>query len=85
MGHKCKNRVLILCAQDEEDSEGLSLDETDSDGSEGVAEEVSLNALSNASNPHIFRIIAKHRVEALDVLIDTGSNNNVIQEALATR
>ncbi|XP_030479163.2 uncharacterized protein LOC115696402 [Cannabis sativa] len=85
VGHKCKNRVLILCAQDEEGIEGLSAEETDSDGSEGVAEEVSLNALSNASNPRIFRIIAKHRAEDLEVLIDMGSNNNFIQEALATR
>lgn len=85
VGHRCKNRVLILCAQDEEGADGSHMEETDSDCSDGVTEEVSLNALSNANNPRIFRIVAQHGAEALEVLIDTGSNNNFIQESLATR
>ncbi|XP_062103343.1 uncharacterized protein LOC133814394 [Humulus lupulus] len=86
-GHKCKNRVLILCAQGEEEEEedtpaGVEeLAELD----DSQADEVSLNSLSNSTNPRIFRIMAHHGKEPLEVLIDTGSNNNFIQEALAAR
>uniref|UniRef100_A0A803PMN4 Uncharacterized protein n=1 Tax=Cannabis sativa TaxID=3483 RepID=A0A803PMN4_CANSA len=45
--------------------------------------EVSLNSLSNSSNLRIFRLQAKHITESLGVLINTGSNNNFIQESLA--
>ena len=56
-----------------------------SDCLETVAEEVCLNAFSNVANPRIFWIIAQHGSKSLEVLIDTGSNNNFIQEALAAR
>ena len=47
--------------------------------------EVILNTLSHSVNPRIFRIMEKHGTKALVVLIDTGSNNNFIQEALVDR
>ena len=47
--------------------------------------EVILNTLSHSVNPRIFRIMAKHGTKALVALIDTGSNNNFIQEALVDR
>ncbi|KAM6583243.1 hypothetical protein CsatB_010245 [Cannabis sativa] len=86
-GHKCKNRVLILCAQgdEEEDDETVMGGDIVTDQEESLAEEGSLNSLSNAANPRIFRITAYHGKEPLEVLIDTGSNNNFIQEALAAR
>ncbi|XP_062080683.1 uncharacterized protein LOC133785470 [Humulus lupulus] len=87
-GHKCKNRVLILCTQgDEEEEEAMAQTEQGDtyDVEEGLTDEVSLNSLSNSTNPRIFRIIAQHGTEPLEVLIDTGSNNNFIQEALAAR
>ncbi|XP_060967566.1 uncharacterized protein LOC115704201 [Cannabis sativa] len=86
-GHKCKNRVLILCAQgdEEEDDETVMGGDIVTDQEESLAEEGSLNSLSNAVNPRIFRITAYHGKEPLEVLIDTGSNNNFIQEALAAR
>ncbi|XP_062093442.1 uncharacterized protein LOC133799441 [Humulus lupulus] len=78
-GHKCKNRMLIMCVQEEELETGTEPDGQDFDTAE---EEVSLNSLSNSLNPRIFRITAKHSKESLEVLVDTGSNNNFIQEAL---
>ncbi|XP_062104135.1 uncharacterized protein LOC133815295 [Humulus lupulus] len=83
-GHKCKNRMLILCAQDEEET-NLETESTDQDGHQSEEAEVSLNTLSNSLNPRIFRIMAKHGTETLEVLIDTGSNNNIIQASLAER
>lgn len=83
--HRCKNRVLIMCG--EEGSE----DKQDNGGSEeedAATEEeleVSFNTFSNSLNPQIFRIMAYHGLEKLEVLIDTGSNNNFIQEALVAR
>ena len=47
--------------------------------------EVVLNTLSHSVNPRIFRIMANHGTKALVVLIDTGSNNNFIQETLVDR
>lgn len=82
-GHKCKNRMLILCGYDEdepEDSKNDSLQEFE----ENTEDEVSLNSLSNSMNPRIFRIMAQHGKETLEVLIDTGSHNNFIQEALVS-
>lgn len=83
-GHKCKNRMLILCGYDEEESDTNQADyiqELD----ENTEEEVSLNSLSNSMNPRIFRIMAQHGTEKLEVLIDTGSHNNFIQEALVSQ
>ena len=84
-GHKCKNRVLILCAQEEDEQSNEDDTEDKCEMGEALAEEVSLNALSNTTNPRIFRIVAQHASESLEVLIDTGSNNNFVQEALAQR
>ncbi|XP_060962287.1 uncharacterized protein LOC133032379 [Cannabis sativa] len=82
-GHKCKIKMLIMCVHDEEDaSMGADEEEHEIDSPE---EEVSLNSLSNSLNPRIFRITAKHGNESLEVLVDTGSNNNFIQESLATQ
>lgn len=36
-------------------------------------------------NPQIFHILARHGTEPWEVLIDTGSNNNFIQEALVEK
>lgn len=81
-GHKCKNRMLILCASEEEEGNNAE-DTTSTESEECPKEEVSLNSLSNPLNPRIFRILARHGSEKLEVLIDTGSNNNFIQESLA--
>ena len=66
-----------ISSRDEDIQEG--------DFNDSAVEEVSLNSLSNSANPRIFRLRAKHKSEALEVLIDTGSNNNFIQESLANR
>ncbi|XP_062119217.1 uncharacterized protein LOC133832962 [Humulus lupulus] len=79
-GHKCKNKMLIMCVQRDEDVESGT--ETGVLEFETTEEEVSLNSLSNSMNPRIFRIMAKHEKESLEVLVDTGSNNNFIQESL---
>ncbi|XP_030479409.2 uncharacterized protein LOC115696659 [Cannabis sativa] len=85
-GHKCKNRVLILCTQgDEEEDEDDETGKVLMDSDDSQTEEVSLNSLANSTDPKIFRIQAFHGKEQLEVLIDTGSNNNFIQEALAAR
>ncbi|XP_060969861.1 uncharacterized protein LOC133037067 [Cannabis sativa] len=81
-GHKCKNRMLILCAQDEEENEP-GLDHLGSEMEDTTEEEVSLHSLSNSMNPRIFRLMAYHGSETVEVLVDTGSNNNFIQETLA--
>lgn len=47
--------------------------------------EVSLNTFSNANNLRIFQILAKHGAQTIEVLIDIGSNNNFIQEALVEK
>lgn len=83
-GHKCKNRMLILCASEEDGTETAS-ETLGSDMEDVTEEEVSLNSLSNPLNPRIFRIMASHKAEAVEVLIDTGSNNNFIQESLANQ
>ena len=58
-GHKGKNRMLILCGQDDDEVEAET--ENDFQGMEEIADdEVSLNSLSNSMNPQIFRIMAKH-------------------------
>ncbi|KAF4377290.1 hypothetical protein F8388_012391 [Cannabis sativa] len=61
----------------------LSLEGDGGDGEDSPVDEVSLNSLSNSANPRIFRLMAKHKAKCLEVLIDTGSNNNFIQESLA--
>ncbi|XP_062104440.1 uncharacterized protein LOC133815643 [Humulus lupulus] len=83
-GHKCKNRMLILCGYDDEEM-GTMVDSESHEEVEETEEEVSLNSLSNSMNPRIFRIMATHGSEAVEVLIDTGSHNNFIQEALVTQ
>ncbi|XP_062109866.1 uncharacterized protein LOC133821735 [Humulus lupulus] len=83
-GHKCKNRMLILCGYDDEEM-GTMVDSESHEEAEETEEEVSLNSLSNSMNPRIFRIMATHGSEAVEVLIDTGSHNNFIQEALVTQ
>ena len=53
-GHKCKNRVLILCTQCDDESEATLAppDQEDfEDRQDGPTEEVSLNSLANSSNP----------------------------------
>ena len=47
-----------------------------------VEPEVSLYALTNASNLKIFRLAASYRDHSVEVLIDIGSHNNFIQEGL---
>lgn len=47
--------------------------------------EVNLHSLTNPMNPRIFRILAKHKTEILEVLIDTGINYNFIQEGLVQK
>ncbi|XP_062118280.1 uncharacterized protein LOC133831890 [Humulus lupulus] len=86
-GHKCKNRILILSGLDEEDDRELPAvgEQEPIEVEDSLGEEVSLNALSNSTNPRIFRLRANHGKESLEVLIDTGSNNNFIQESLANR
>ena len=85
-GHKCKNRVMVLCGT-EDDQGMLQLQEEEEivEADDNPVDEVSLNALSNSANPRIFRIQAKQGTEKLEVLIDTGSNNNFIQESLAAQ
>ncbi|XP_062109432.1 uncharacterized protein LOC133820560 [Humulus lupulus] len=83
-GHKCKNRMLILYGQEDDDCE-TDLEAELQDMEDVTEEEVSLNSLSNSLNPRIFRIMAHHGSETLEVLIDTGSNNNFIQEALVAK
>ncbi|CAI9757982.1 unnamed protein product [Fraxinus pennsylvanica] len=70
-----------------EEGEGESEDSGSekNDTAEEEELEVSLNTLANSVNPRIFRIMAKHRIESWEVLIDTGSNNNFIQEALVEK
>ena len=80
-GHKCKNRMLILCAQDEDECEP-EMENKGDELEDASVEEVSLHSLSNSMNPRIFRIMASHGSETVEVLIDTGSNNNFIQETL---
>lgn len=46
---------------------------------------MSLNSLSNSTNLRIFRIMARNIVNSLEVLMDIGSNNNFIQEALVEK
>uniref|UniRef100_A0A803Q2X2 RNA-directed DNA polymerase n=1 Tax=Cannabis sativa TaxID=3483 RepID=A0A803Q2X2_CANSA len=84
---KCKNSVLILCGTEEEEEGERSLaGESDSSHmDETLVDEVSLNSLSNSANPRIFHIWANHGEETLEVLIDTESNNNFIQESLASK
>lgn len=44
--------------------------------------EVSLHALTSASNPRVFRITGHHRHIPVEILIDTESHNNFVQEGL---
>ncbi|XP_062075982.1 uncharacterized protein LOC133780122 [Humulus lupulus] len=83
-GHKCKNRMLILCASEEDDTD-TAMETTCNELEDNTEDEVSLNSLSNPLNPRIFIIMAQHGSEQLEVLIDTGSNNNFIQESLAAQ
>ena len=50
-----------------------------------VEDEVSLKSLSNSLNPRIFRLMAHHVSEILEVLIDIGNNNNFTQKALVAK
>ena len=83
-GHKFKNKIFIIGVYDIEDweSEVISNDLNQGDT---VEEEVSLNSLSNSLNPRIFRIRTKQGAESLEVLIDTGINNNFNKEMLAEK
>lgn len=83
--HRCKNRVLIMCGGEEQENGTEDADKGGEDVSAEEEVEVSLNAFSNSVNPHVYRIPAKIGKEALEVLIDTGSNNNFIQETLVEK
>ena len=48
-------------------------------------QEVRLHAFTNNSDPRIFYIAATYKENSLEVLIDTGSHNNFIQEGLVDR
>ena len=79
-GHKCKNRMLIMCVHEDDEREDMM--DASNPYFDSPEEEMSLHSLSNSLNPTIFRIMATHGKESLEVLVDTGSNNNFIQEAL---
>ncbi|XP_024024277.1 uncharacterized protein LOC112092413 [Morus notabilis] len=85
MNHKCKNRVLLMIGEEEDDGHADEDRQSPDSATEEVDIEVSLNTLSNSVNPRIFRISAKQGTETLEVLVDTGSNNNFIQEALVEK
>ncbi|XP_073152993.1 uncharacterized protein [Henckelia pumila] len=85
LNHRCKNRVMILLGG-ESSEEGYD-DINQENFHEPFAKldeetEVSLHTLTNTPNPRIFRITATHHQEPVEVLIDTGSHNNFIQEGL---
>ena len=52
-----------------EEQEGTELAKVDNCDEEEI--EVSVNNLSNSVNPRMFRIIAKHGMETVEVLLDT--------------
>ena len=62
-----------MCGEegDAEEQEDTELAKVENCGEEEI--EVSLNNLSNSVNPLIFRIIAKHGMETVEVLLDTRS------------
>ncbi|XP_062118768.1 uncharacterized protein LOC133832416 [Humulus lupulus] len=80
--HQCRNRVLIMCGTEDDVEDDIAIEPAVEDVTQ---EEVSLHSLSNSSHPHIFRMLATHRATKLEVLIDTGSNSNFIQEDLASK
>ena len=50
-----------------------------------IETEVSLHTLTNVSNPWIFHFTATYHDHSIEVLIDTGSHNNFIQEGLVEK
>ncbi|XP_073137569.1 uncharacterized protein [Henckelia pumila] len=85
--HRCKNRVLILFGDEEGDClkefGGYADAQPFNFGDEEV--EVSLHALTSASNPRIFRLTARFERTCVEILLDTGSHHNFIQEGLVTK
>ncbi|XP_073153488.1 uncharacterized protein [Henckelia pumila] len=79
--HLCKNRVMILLGDDGEDGYEPEI----TIGYQEEDPEVTLHTLTSASNPRIFRITAAFQSAPIEVLIDTGSHNNFIQEGLVER
>nr|XP_048334882.1 uncharacterized protein LOC125423780 [Ziziphus jujuba var. spinosa] len=83
--HKCKNRVMFMYVEDDDPVGPEVLAPANEADTEDDELEVNLNTLSNSVNACIFCLLAKHATETLEVTIDTGSNNNFIQEALVEK
>jgi hypothetical protein len=71
--------MMVMCGHEEEQESNATQNLSDNIEEEEL--EVSLNTFSNSVNPHIFCTSAKVENKVLEVLIDTGSNNNFIREA----
>lgn len=87
VNHRCKNRIMILMGDElDASSEAIpakSQPEHILDSEEDP--EVSLHTLTNASSHHIFRLTTQIHQKTVEVLIDTGSHNNFIQEDLVEK
>ena len=87
LNHRCKNCMITLL--DDEFGEVIVLSDSEltqqplgNTAELEVKTEVSLHALTNASNLWIFWLAASYRNHSVEVLIDMGSHNNFIQEGL---
>lgn len=85
LNDKCRNWVLLMCDKDEDNGDFEESSSKKDHTSKEEEIEIILHALSNSVNLQFFCIMARHGIEDLEVLIDTGSNNNFIQHALVEK
>lgn len=75
--------MMVMCGhEEEEENTKAQIDLVTTLETPEEKLEVSLHPLTNPINPCILRISAKQKTETLEVLIDTGSNTNFVQEGI---
>lgn len=85
--HRCKNRRLLLLTNDEDEDNDENIELLDDTGEYGETStphpEISIHALSGTTSPCTLRVTGSIGGTKLQILIDSGSTNNFIQEWIA--
>ena len=91
-GHKCKSKFFLLMGEDDEEGETnhMVLDEINEEGHtdypiDNSIPEVSMHALAGQFNPRTIRVKGRIDNHYVNVLVDSGSTHNFMQERIANQ
>ncbi|XP_043724096.1 uncharacterized protein LOC122671070 [Telopea speciosissima] len=85
-GHKCKNKFMLLVGEDDESCETNELfRQEDEIVANAALYEISLHAFAGQVSPKTIRLKGNFHEHQVQILIDSGSTHNFIQEKVALR